>query len=209
MDWMQRVSEGIVKGQKKEIAAIAADAVKDGVSASALVDEAVIPAMNTVSELWRSQEYYLPEVMRSAATMQAAMDALKPYLVSGEHGRDVRVSIGTVQGDIHDIGKNLVAIMLEGAGYRIENLGVDLPPERFLEAVRGGAKVIGLSSLLTTSMDGMRNVIESIEESGLRDRVKILVGGAPVTEEFAKKVGADYYADNAADAVEILNKLFD
>jgi 5-methyltetrahydrofolate--homocysteine methyltransferase len=209
MDWMQRIREGIVKGQKKEIAEMAADAVKDGVSASALVDEAVIPAMNTVSELWRNQEYYLPEVMRSAATMQAAMDALKPHLVSGEHGRDIRVSIGTVQGDIHDIGKNLVAIMLEGAGYRIENLGVDLPPERFLEAVRGGAKVLGLSSLLTTSMDGMRNVIESIEESGLRDQVKILVGGAPVTEAFAKKVGADYYADNAADAVEILNKLFD
>jgi 5-methyltetrahydrofolate--homocysteine methyltransferase len=209
MDWMQRVSEGIVKGQKKEIAAIAAAAVKDGVSASALVDEAVIPAMNAVSDLWRNQEYYLPEVMRSAATMQAAMDALKPYLVSGEHGKDIRVAVGTVQGDIHDIGKNLVAIMLEGAGYRIENMGVDLPPERFLEAIRGGAEVIGLSSLLTTSMDGMRAVIESIEESGLRDQVKILVGGAPVTEEFAKKVGADYYADNAADAVEILNKLFD
>jgi len=209
MDWMQKISEGIVKGKKKEITPIAADAIKDGVSASALVDEAVIPAMNTVSELWRNQEYYLPEVMRSAATMQAAMDALKPYLVSGEHGKDVRVSIGTVQGDIHDIGKNLVAIMLEGAGYRIENLGVDLPPERFLKAVRDGAEVIGLSSLLTTSMDGMRNVIECIEESGLRDQVKILVGGAPVTEAFARKVGADYYADNAADAVEILNKLFD
>lgn len=209
MDWIERISEGIVKGQKKEIAAIAADAVKDGVSASALVDEAVIPAMNTVSELWRKQEYYLPEVMRSAATMQAAMDALKPYLVGGEHGKDIRVAVGTVQGDIHDIGKNLVAIMLEGAGYRIENMGVDLPPERFLEAIRGGAEVIGLSSLLTTSMDGMRVVIESIEESGLRDQVKILVGGAPVTEEFAKKVGADYYAENAADAVEILNKLFD
>jgi 5-methyltetrahydrofolate--homocysteine methyltransferase len=209
MDWIERISEGIVKGRKKEIAAIAADAVKDGVSASALVDEAVIPAMNTVSELWRNQEYYLPEVMRSAATMQVAMDALKPYLVSGEHGKDIRVAVGTVQGDIHDIGKNLVAIMLEGAGYRIENMGVDLPPERFLEAIRGGAEVIGLSSLLTTSMDGMRAVIESIEESGLRDQVKILVGGAPVTEEFAKKVGADYYADNAADAVEILNRLFD
>jgi 5-methyltetrahydrofolate--homocysteine methyltransferase len=209
MDWMQRISEGIVKGRKKEIAAIAADAVKDGVSASSLVDEGVIPAMNTVSELWRNQEYYLPEVMRSAATMQAAMDALKPHLVSGEHGKDIRVSVGTVQGDIHDIGKNLVAIMLEGAGYRIENMGVDLPPERFLEAIREGAQVIGLSSLLTTSMDGMRTVIKSIEESGLRDQVKILVGGAPVTEEFAKKVGADYYADNAADAVEILNKLFD
>jgi 5-methyltetrahydrofolate--homocysteine methyltransferase len=208
MDWKQRIREAIVKGQKKEIAGIASEAVRNGMSASALVDEAVIPAMNTVSELWRSQEYYLPEVMRSAATMQAAMDALKPYLVAGEHGKNVRVSIGTVKGDIHDIGKNLVAIMLEGAGYRIENMGVDLPPERFVEAARQGAQVIGLSSLLTTSMVGMRTVIEGIEESGLRDKVKILVGGAPVTQEFAKTIGADYYADNAAEAVEILNKLF-
>jgi len=208
MDWKQRISEAIVKGQKKEIAAIATEAVRNGMSASALVDEAVIPAMNTVSELWRSQEYYLPEVMRSAATMQAAMDALKPHLVGGEHGKAVRVAIGTVKGDIHDIGKNLVAILLEGAGYRIENMGVDLPPERFVEAARQGAQVIGLSSLLTTSMEGMRTVIDCIAESGLRDQVKILVGGAPVTADFARAIGADHYAENAAEAVEIVNKLF-
>jgi 5-methyltetrahydrofolate--homocysteine methyltransferase len=206
---MQRVSEGIVKGQKKEIAAIAADAVKDGVSASALVDEAIIPGMNTVSDLWRNQEYYLPEVMRSAATMQAAMDALKPYLLSGEHGKGVRVAIGTVQGDIHDIGKNLVAIMLEGAGFQVDDLGVDLPPERFLEAAQQGTKVVGISSLLTTSMVEMKRIIELFQEQGLRDQVEILVGGAPVSAEFARKIGADHYADNAADAVELLNKLFD
>jgi 5-methyltetrahydrofolate--homocysteine methyltransferase len=209
MDWKQRIIEAIVQGQKKQIAALAANAVKDGMSASALVDDAVIPAMNKVSELWRNQEYYLPEVMRSAATMQAAMDALKPNLVSGEHGKDTRVSIGTVQGDIHDIGKNLVAIMLEGAGYPVENMGVDLAPERFLEAVQGGAQVIGMSSLLTTSMVGMRTVIERLEQAGLRDKVKILVGGAPVTEQYALKIGADHYANNAAEAVEILNKLYD
>jgi 5-methyltetrahydrofolate--homocysteine methyltransferase len=208
MDWMEKIGKGIVKGRKKGIATAAIDAVRDGVSASALVDEAIIPAMNTVSELWRDQEYYLPEVMRSAETMQAAMDALKPYLVGGEHGKAVRVSIGTVKGDIHDIGKNLVAIMLEGAGFQIENMGVDLPPERFLEAVRQGADVIGISSLLTTSMGEMRTIVDCIEAGGLRDRVRILVGGAPVTEEYAKSIGADYYANNAAEAVEVMNKHF-
>ncbi len=209
MDWLERLHEAVVKGQKKEIAALASEAVKDGISAPALVNEGIIPGMNTVSELWRRREYFVPEVMRSAATMQAGMDALKPYLVSGEYGKGVKVAIGTVKGDIHDIGKNLVAIMLEGTGFQIENMGVDLPPERFLEAARKGAKVIGLSSLLTTSMDGMKTVIQLFESSGLRDKVTLIVGGAPVTNDFAMKIGADYYAEDAAEAVKILNNLFD
>ena len=209
MDWIERLNEAVVKGQKNEIAAFATEAVKAGLSASALVDNAVIPAMNRVSDLWRKGEYYVPEVMRSAATMQTAMDALRPYMVTGEHGKDVKVAIGTVKGDLHDIGKNLVAIMLEGAGFKIENMGVDLPPERFLEAAGNGARVIGMSSLLTTTMEGMRSVIEQFENSGLRDKVTLLVGGAPVTNEFAMKIGADHYAEDAAEAVSILNKLFE
>ncbi len=209
MDWIERLNEAVVKGQKNEIAAVATEAVKAGLSASALVDDAIIPAMNRVSDLWRKGEYYVPEVMRSAATMQTAMDALRPYMVTGEHGKDVKVAIGTVKGDLHDIGKNLVAIMLEGAGFKIENMGVDLPPERFLEAAGNGARVIGMSSLLTTTMEGMRSVIEQFENSGLRDKVTLLVGGAPVTNEFAMKIGADHYAEDAAEAVSILNKLFE
>ncbi len=183
--------------------------VKAGLSASALVDDAIIPAMNRASDLWGNGEYYVPEVMRSAATMQTAMDALRPHLVAGEHGKDVKAAIGTVKGDLHDIGKNLVAVMLEGAGFQIDNMGVDLPPERFLEAAENGARVIGMSSLLTTTMEGMRSVIERFENSGFRDKVTLLVGGAPVTNEFAMKIGADYYAEDAAEAVSILNKLFD
>jgi len=209
MDWIQRLNEAVVKGQKNDIGALAIEAVESGVSAAALVNDAIIPGMNRVSELWREGEYFVPEVMRSAATMQAGMDALKPYLVTGEHGKDVRVAIGTVKGDLHDIGKNLVAIMLEGAGYKIENMGVDLPPERFLEAAQNGAKVIGLSSLLTTSMEEMRTVIERFQSGGLRDQVTIMVGGAPVTKKFAKEIGADYCGDDAAEAVEIMNKLFE
>jgi 5-methyltetrahydrofolate--homocysteine methyltransferase len=209
MDWIEKVNEAVVKGQKNEMAEFAKEAIETGLSASSLVDDAIIPAMNKVSELWRDGEYYVPEVMRSAATMQAAMDALRPYLVTGEHGKDVKAAIGTVKGDLHDIGKNLVAIMLEGAGYKIENLGVDLPPERFLEAAQSGAKIIGLSSLLTTSMDGMKTVIELFKSSGWRDKVTFIVGGAPVTNDFADKIGADYYAEDAAEAVSILNRLFD
>ena len=209
MDWREKVNEAVVKGQKNEMAELAKEALETGLSASTLVDDAIIPAMNKVSELWRKGEYYVPEVMRSAATMQTAMDALRPYLVTGEHGKDVKAAIGTVKGDLHDIGKNLVAIMLEGAGFKIENMGVDLPPERFLEAAENGARVIGMSSLLTTTMEGMRSVIEQFENSGLRDKVTLLVGGAPVTNEFAMKIGADHYAEDAAEAVSILNKLFE
>ena len=209
MDWIKTISEAIIKGQKKEIPALAAEAVESGVSGGELVDNAIIPAMNAVSELWKKGEYYVPEVMRSASTMQAGMDALKPYLVSGEHGKGVKVAIGTVKGDLHDIGKNLVAIMLEGVGYEIENIGVDTPPERFIEAARNGAQVVGLSSLLTTSMPEMQNVVKAFEESGVRNKVTLIVGGAPITSEFAKSIGADHYAKDAAEAVEILNKIFD
>lgn len=209
MSWLERLHEAVVKGQKKQIPDLALEAVNNGVSAVNLVNEAIIPAMNTVSELWRNGEYYIPEVMRSAVTMQAGMDALKPYLVTADHGKGVKVAVGTVKGDLHDIGKNLVAIMLEGVGFEVENMGVDQEPERFLEAVQDGAKVIGLSSLLTTSMAEMKNVIALLKEKGVKDEVTIIVGGAPITNDFAMKIGADYYGQDAATAVEILNNLFD
>ncbi|MDY6850867.1 MAG: cobalamin-dependent protein [Thermodesulfobacteriota bacterium] len=130
-------------------------------------------------------------------------------MVTADHGKGVKVAVGTVKGDLHDIGKNLVAIMLEGVGFEVENMGVDQEPERFLEAIQDGAKVIGLSSLLTTSMAEMKNVIALLEEKGVKDEVTIIVGGAPITNDFAMKIGADYYGQDAATAVEILNKLFD
>jgi 5-methyltetrahydrofolate--homocysteine methyltransferase len=208
MTWLEKLNEAVVKGRKNDISGLAAEALASGVPPIDLVNNAIIPAMNTVSELWKSQEYFVPEVLRSAATMQAGMDALKPHLVSGEHGKGVKVAIGTVKGDLHDIGKNLVAIMLEGVGYEIQHLGVDNPAENFLDAARNGAKVIGLSSLLTTSMPEMKKVIEAFDASDLRDGVTIIVGGAPVSADFAKSIGADYHANDASDAVEILNSVF-
>ena len=208
MDWIQTVHDAIVRGKKNEVSQMAADAVEAGVPAETLVNEGVIPAMNVVSDLWRNEQYYVPEVMRSAATMQAGMDALRPYLVDGAHGKGVKVAIGTVKGDLHDIGKNLVAIMLEGVGYQIENLGVDQPPERFLEAAENGARVIGMSSLLTTSMPQMKLVVDLFQERDLLDKVTLIVGGAPITPEYAASIGAHHYAADAAEAVQILEGLF-
>jgi len=128
--------------------------------------------------------------------------------VKGGTGKGIRVALGTVKGDLHDIGKNLVAIMLEGAGYQIDNLGVDLPPERYVQAARNGARVVGMSSLLTTSMERMRDVIGLFEKEDIREDVTLMVGGAPVSEKFAKEIGADLYAKDAAEAVQILNRLF-
>ncbi|MBU2547376.1 MAG: corrinoid protein [Proteobacteria bacterium] len=208
MDWIAKINDAVVNGRKKEVGQLVADAIAGGVPAPDVVNQAVTPAMNTVSELWKKGDYFVPEVMRSAATMQAAMDALKPYLVSGEHGKGVKIAIGTVKGDIHDIGKNLVAIMLEGVGYEIENLGVDLPPERFVDAVRNGARVIGMSSLLTTSMPEMQKAAAALNESDLRGQVTLIVGGAPITPDFARTIGADHYANDASEAVDILNGIF-
>jgi 5-methyltetrahydrofolate--homocysteine methyltransferase len=208
MNWIERLRKAVVDGQKKDIVSLATEAIKEGVSAQSLVNEAMIPAMNTVAELWQKEEYFLPEVLRSAKTMQDGMDALKPHLTTGGYGKDVYVAIGTVKGDQHDIGKNLVAIMLEGAGYRVKNMGVDLPAERFLEAAKNGAQVIGLSSLLTTSMTEMKGIIDLIKSSGFEKSVTVMVGGAPVTKDFAMKIGANYYADDAARAVQILNDIF-
>ena len=208
MDWMQKLHEAVVRGNLNQIAALAKEAVTSGLPARRLVDEAMIPAMNRVGELWRQEEYFLPEVLRSANTMKLGMEALTPYLVSVEYGKSIRVAIGTVKGDVHDIGKNLVAILLTSAGYQVENLGVDVAPERFLEAAEKGVRVIGLSSMLTTTIGQMESVIGRFDKGGLRKEVTLIVGGAPVTQEFASKIGADYCGRDAVEAVEILNRLF-
>ncbi len=209
MDWIQAVNEAVVKGGKKEIRQLTIEALNNGVEAQNLVNKAILPAMNIVSKLWRREEYYIPEVMRAAATMQEAMYALRPLLVGDVTGKGVKVAIGTVKGDRHYIGKNLVGMMLEGVGYEIEDLGADSPAEKFLEAARNGARVIGMSSLLTTTMPEMINVITLIKKNGLRERVTIIIGGAPVTAAYAESIGADYYAADAAEVVDILNSRFD
>ncbi len=208
MDWIHTLNKAVVDGERNTIATMVTAAVQDKVQASEILNGALIPAMNQVAEMWQREEYFLPEVLRSAKTMQAAMDALRPHLVITDHLKPTKVVIGTVKGDRHDIGKNMVSVMLQGVGYPVEDLGVDVPAERFLEAARGGAHVIGLSSLLTTSMPEMRNVIALLESSDLRHKVTVMVGGAPVTPEYAARIGADHYAKDAAEAIEVLNRRF-
>jgi 5-methyltetrahydrofolate--homocysteine methyltransferase len=167
-----------------------------------ILAEGMIAAMKEVGRRFEEGDYFVPEMLISARAMQAGMALLKPYLVQGGVKSVGKVAIGTVKGDLHDIGKNLVALMLEGAGFEVKDLGVDVPPEKYVAAIsEGSADIIALSALLTTTMSNMKATIEAIQSAGLRDQVKIIIGGAPVTEEFAREIGADGYSSDASRAV--------
>ncbi|HEX16246.1 MAG TPA: cobalamin-binding protein, partial [Deltaproteobacteria bacterium] len=172
------------------------------------LNEALIPAMEIVGREYEEGERYVPEMLISAEAMKAAMGVLRPRLVETGVRLKGKVVIGTVEGDLHDIGKNLVAMMLEGAGFEVIDLGVEVTAERFVQAVREHKPdVLGMSALLTTTMIHMPEVIEALKEAGLREEVKVIVGGAPVTQEYAEKIGADGYAPDAASAVEVVKRL--
>lgn len=182
-------------------------ALEAGTGAGEILNSALIPAMREVGCRFEKEEYFVPEMLVAARAMQAGLEILRPVLVQSGLKPLGKIAIGTVKGDLHDIGKNLVAMMLEGAGFDIVDLGVDVSPETFLEAARLGANIIGLSALLTTTMRSMEAVISAIEAAGLRDRVKIIIGGAPVTEEFARRIGADGFAPDASQAAVIATTL--
>ena len=163
--------------------------------------------MMQVGHLFEEGEYYVPEMLVAARAMQAALDILKPLLVNSGVEPVGKVVIGTVKGDLHDIGKNLVAMMLEGAGFQIRDLGIDVAPEKFVDAIREDVDILALSALLTTTMPSMEATIKAVDEAGLRDRVKIIVGGAPVTANYAQRIGANGFAPDAGKAVTIAKSL--
>ena len=163
--------------------------------------------MRQVGELYDQGEYYVPEMLVAANAMKEALAVLKPHLVADGVPVTATIAIGTVKGDLHDVGKNLVSMMLEGAGYRIVDLGVDVSADGFVQAVRDGADVVGMSALLTTTMPRMRESIAAIEEAGLRDEALVVVGGAPITEEYAQSIGADGFAADASAAVRMVEAL--
>ena len=168
----------------------------------------MIAAMKEVGRRFEEGDYYVPEMLVSARAMQAGLSLLKPRLVQSDVKSAGRVAIGTVKGDLHDIGKNLVALMLEGTGFEVKDLGVDVPPEKFVDAITSGdAEIIALSALLTTTMPNMKTTIEAIRQAGLRDKVKVIIGGAPVTQEYADQIGADGFSADASRAVSLAQTL--
>lgn len=205
---MQEIFAGILNGQNNLVPQKVEQALKSGIDPVVVLNESMIAAMNEVGRLFEEGEYFVPEMLIAARAMQAGLAVLKPQLMIADVESAGKVVIGTVKGDLHDIGKNLVTMMLEGVGFEVQDLGTDVPPEKFVEAVRdSGADIVAMSALLTTTMPGMKHAITALEEAGLRESVKILVGGAPITESFASQIGADGFAADASRAVRIAKSL--
>ncbi len=205
---LNELAEAIIKGKAPVAKELTEQAIAEGISPQEILNDGLVAGMSVVGQKFKANEFYVPEVLIAARAMQGAMQALKPALAETGAQPIGRVVIGTVQGDLHDIGKNLVAMMLEGAGFEIYDLGVDVTPEKFLEEARmSGATIVGMSALLTTTMPAMEKTIQHIREQADGEGIKVMIGGAPVTEEFANKIGADGYAPDAASAVDVAKTL--
>jgi 5-methyltetrahydrofolate--homocysteine methyltransferase len=208
MSLIDEIRQGVIEGNPpKVIVPKVEQALKEGTSPNTILQKGLIDAMAEVGRLFEAGEYIVPEMLIAARAMSAALEVIKPLLV--EQGVEPlgKVAIGTVKGDLHDIGKSLVAMMLEGAGFEIMNLGVDVTPEKFIEAVNNGAQIVAMSALLTTTMPNMKVTIDAIKGAGLRDKVVVMVGGAPVTQSYADEIGADGYAPDASAAVRKAKEL--
>ncbi|NLG51222.1 MAG: cobalamin-binding protein [Chloroflexi bacterium] len=208
MGHKETIYEGILKGNMKAVEDATKAALAENVAAGELLNEAMIPAMAEVGRLFEANEYYVPEMLIAARAMKAGLALIRPALVKEDVKPLGKVVLGTVKGDLHDIGKNLVGIMVEGAGFEVIDLGVDVSPENFVNTAKDKeADVIGLSALLTTTMPSMKTTIEALEEAGLKGKVKVVIGGAPVTQKYADEIGADGYARDAAAAATLVKKL--
>jgi 5-methyltetrahydrofolate--homocysteine methyltransferase len=204
---LSALAESIINGKAKDAKELVQKALDAKVPVSEILTNGLIKGMSVVGEKFKNNEFYVPEVLIAARAMHGAMDILKPLLASSGVKPIGVVSIGTVKGDLHDIGKNLVVMMLEGAGFEIMDLGIDVPAEKFVESVKNGAQVIAMSALLTTTMTAMKSTIDALKEAGVRDKVKIMIGGAPVTQNYADEIGADGYARDAASGADKAKEL--
>jgi len=208
MDKMQPISEAIVQLKWDEIATLTNEAVEAGVPALEIINQGLVPGMTVVGTKFREGEIFLPEVLLSAKTMKTAMEILLPILSQQNASFMGRVAIGTVAGDIHDIGKNIVISMLQGNGFEVMDLGVDIAPERFVEVVSDNdLQILGLSALLTSTMPMLSETIKALEKAQLRQKTKVIIGGAPVTQAYADQIGADGYGADAVAAVELARAL--
>jgi 5-methyltetrahydrofolate--homocysteine methyltransferase len=203
----QKLHQAILDGDHKTAVAATRDLLADTADPATLIAEAMIPAMEEVGRRFECEDYFVPELLLSARAMKGALELLRPLLIESGAQPAGRVVIGTVKGDLHDIGKNLVASMLEGGGFEVIDLGADVAPERFVEAIRTrGASIVCLSALLTVTMPSMKTTVDALAAAGVRDQVKVLVGGAPVTAQFAAEIGADAYGENANTAVALARR---
>ncbi len=207
-DILQKIASKLYEGEDEEVAELVQKALDSGLTPKEILQDGLIAGMDQVGKDFKAGDLFVPEVLIAARAMHAGMNVLRPLLSASDSPTVGKYVIGTVKGDLHDIGKNLVKMMLEGAGFETVDLGTDVAPEVFVQAVREHKpRIVGMSALLTTTMVNMKSTIDALHEAGLRESVKIMVGGAPVTAAFAQQIGADAYAPDAATAVDVARKL--
>lgn len=200
---LEKISENLQKGKRKDVLALCQQALDEGISAADILNKGLLAGMEVIGVKFKANEIFVPQVLVAARAMNMASELLKPYLAEGDVVKKGKICMGTVLGDLHDIGKNLVIMMFEGKGFEVIDLGVDVPPEKFIQtAIEENCDIIGCSSLLTTTMPIMAEVVKAAEKAGIRGKVKIMVGGAPVNEDFARDIGADLYTADASTAAE-------
>jgi 5-methyltetrahydrofolate--homocysteine methyltransferase len=204
---LKAIYQNVIDGQAPEVEAGVKAALAAGAGAEEILNNGLIAAMNEIGQRFEAGDLFVPEMLIAARAMQAGLKILKPSLAKADVKAAGKVAIGTVKGDLHDIGKNLVAMMLEGSGFEVMDLGVDVTPEAFVKAVQNGAQIIGMSALLTTTMASMEGTIQALKAAGLRDKVKVMIGGAPVTQDYAAKIGADAFAPDASSATRAARQL--
>jgi corrinoid protein of di/trimethylamine methyltransferase len=208
MQDLSKLHDAILEGDDKLSFQITRDALEKGVDPAELINRWMIPAMDEVGRRFESQEYFVPEIMLAARAMKAALDLLRPLLAASGAQPTGRVVLGTVKGDLHDIGKNMVGSMLEGAGFEVFDLGIDVSAEKFVEAVQNNnPDVLALSTLLTVTMPEMKSTIAALDQAGVRNQVKVIIGGAPVTQDYAVQIGADGFGETAGSAVSVARQL--
>jgi len=208
LEILKHISESLERGEDKKVAELTVQAIEAKLAAKQILDDGLITGMTVVGKKFKAHEIFLPDVLLAAKAMYAGLDLLKPLLLKEKVPTIGKVVIGTVHGDMHDIGKNLVGIMLKGNGFDIIDLGHDVPPEKFVDtAVAEGASVIGMSALLTTTMPNMKLVVDLIKERGLQSKIKTIIGGAPVSDDFAREIGADAYAFDGINSIEKIKNM--
>ncbi len=208
MSILEEISKNLQQGKAKTVKELVQQAIDEGMSAKVILEDGLLSGMNIIGAKFKNNEVYVPEVLIAARAMNAGTALLKPLLAEDGVEAKGKVVLGTVKGDLHDIGKNLVRMMMEGKGLEVVDLGVDVPTDKFIDAAKEtGAQIIACSALLTTTMGEMQSVVEAVKAAGMKDKVKIMIGGAPVTDNFCKQISADYYTPDAASAAEVASKI--